>query len=64
MGQEKERLGKEDVPMPRDDVPDAQEKPKGKPGRPPMDDTERNSDPSKAVTGKQPKPSNPEGSLD
>lgn len=32
-------------------------------GRPEMDDTERNSDPLKSQTGKQPKPSNPEGSL-
>lgn len=32
-------------------------------GRPGMDDTERNSDPLKSQTGKQPKPSNPEGSL-
>lgn len=35
----------------------------GKGGRPKMDDSERNSDPAKAMTGKQPKPSNPEGSL-
>lgn len=32
-------------------------------GRPEMDDTERTSDPAKALTGKQPKPSNPDGSL-
>lgn len=32
-------------------------------GRPEMDNTERNSDPADAVTGKQPKPSSPEGSL-
>ena len=32
-------------------------------GRPEMDDTERNSDLLKSQTGKQPKPSNPEGSL-
>ena len=31
-------------------------------GRPEMEDYERNSDPAKAVTGRQPKPSNPEGS--
>lgn len=36
--------------------------PKG--GRPTMDDTERNSDPANAMTGKQPKPSNPEGSME
>lgn len=33
-----------------------------KPGRPEMDDSERKSDPAKSQTGKQPKPSNPEGS--
>jgi hypothetical protein len=32
-------------------------------GRPGMDDAERKSDPAKAMTGKQPKPSNPEGSM-
>lgn len=32
-------------------------------GRPELDDSERTSDPAKAVTGKQPKPSNPDGSL-
>ena len=31
-------------------------------GRPTMDDSERHSDPSKSVTGRQPKGSNPEGS--
>jgi len=36
---------------------------KRKQGRPEMDDTERSSDPAKSMTGKQPKPSNPEGSL-
>lgn len=35
----------------------------GKQGRPEMDDTERSSDPAKSMSGKQPKPSNPEGSL-
>ena len=35
----------------------------GKQGRPEMDDAQRNSDPLKSITGKQPKPSNPEGSL-
>lgn len=34
-----------------------------KTGRPELDDTERTSDPAKAITGKQPKPSNEEGSL-
>lgn len=32
-------------------------------GRPELEDTERSSDPAKAQTGKQPKPSNEEGSL-
>lgn len=32
-------------------------------GRPELEDSERTSDPAKAITGKQPKPSNPEGSL-
>ena len=36
----------------------------GKVGRPKMKDAERTSDPAKAVTGKQPKPSNPDGSLE
>jgi len=31
-------------------------------GRPTLDDSERNSDPSKSITGRQPKGSNPEGS--
>ena len=31
-------------------------------GRPTMDDSERHSDPSKSITGRQPKGSNPEGS--
>ena len=35
-----------------------------KTGRPRMDDDERNSDPGKAETGRQPKPSNPDGSTD
>lgn len=35
----------------------------GRQGRPQMDDSERRSDPIKSMTGKQPKPSNPEGSL-
>lgn len=36
---------------------------KDKGGRPEMEDYERNSDPAKALTGKVPKPSRPEGSL-
>lgn len=35
----------------------------GKVGRPSMDDTERQSDPADSLTGKQPKPSSPDGSL-
>ena len=31
-------------------------------GRPTLDNEERHSDPSKSQTGRQPKPSNPEGS--
>lgn len=34
------------------------------PGRPAMDDTERSSDPIKGITGRQPKPSNPDGSIE
>jgi hypothetical protein len=33
-------------------------------GRPEMDDSERTSDPEKSETGKQPKPSSPDGSMD
>ena len=33
-------------------------------GRPEKEDDERTSDPEAAVRGKQPKPSNPEGSMD
>lgn len=39
-----------------------QETEEKKEGRPEMDDAERTSDPLKSETGKQPKPSNPEGS--
>ena len=49
-------MGKSDVPQSTDDST-------GKQGRPKMDDTERNSDPAKSMSGKQPKPSNPKGSL-
>lgn len=37
---------------------------KSEAGRPAMDDSERTSDPGSAQTGKQPKPSSPDGSLD
>ena len=36
---------------------------RSKMGRPEMDDEDRNSDPEDAQTGKQPKPSNPDGSM-
>lgn len=42
---------------------DADETAKSKIGRPELSDEERTSDVGKAMTGKQPKPSNPEGSL-
>lgn len=42
-------------------TPDGTEK---KVGRPAMDDNERQSDPADAVTGKQPKPSSPDGSME
>ncbi len=35
-----------------------------KAGRPQVDDSERTSDPEAALRGKEPKPSNPEGSMD
>ena len=44
-------------------MPEASDSGQAKRGRPTMDDTERSSDPAKAATGKQPKPSNPEGSM-
>lgn len=69
MGQEVERRkaeeadGTADVLTPPDKTEgkteDTEEK---KAGRPTMDDSERNSDPAKSVTGRQPKGSNPEGS--
>ena len=71
IGQEVERLKREE----RDGVRGAPVKEKaprdtdpagdGKgPGRPELDDTERNSDKEKSLTGRQPKPSNPDGSMD
>lgn len=64
IGQEEERLQNEGGAMSRQHDPAAEEYPaEGKPGRPKLDDSERNSDPAKAITGKQPKPSRPEGSL-
>ena len=71
---EKEQLKKEDsdgtndVMIPRE-IKMAPEEPadtndgNGKAGRPKMDDDERTSDPDAAMRGKQPKPSNSEGSM-
>lgn len=66
MDQEMERKKAEGPVTPPVENPAAQDASNGgedKQGRPEMDDTERNSDPLKSQTGKQPKPSNPEGSL-
>lgn len=66
MDQELERKKAEGPVTPPVENPAAQDASNGgedKQGRPEMDDTERNSDPLKSQTGKQPKPSNPEGSL-
>ena len=66
MDQEMERKKGEGPVTPPVENPAAQDASNGgedKQGRPEMDDTERNSDPLKSQTGKQPKPSNPEGSL-
>ena len=66
MDQEMERKKAEEPVTPPVENPAAQDASNGsdgKQGRPEMDDTERNSDPLKSQTGKQPKPSNPEGSL-
>lgn len=58
----REQEGQNGVAAPGDQegAPDGEQK---GPGRPEMDDTERRSDKGKSLTGKQPKPSNPEGSL-
>lgn len=66
MDQEMERKKAEGPVTPPVENPaaqDASNRGEDKQGRPEMDDTERNSDPLKSQTGKQPKPSNPEGSL-
>ena len=66
MDQEVERRQKEnengttDLLTPRDAKDDEST---GTPGRPALDDSERQSDPADAQTGRQPKPSSPEGSL-
>lgn len=49
------------APRTQNDVQEEEEK--GDVGRPEMTDEERHSDPANSQTGKQPKPSNPEGSL-
>jgi len=62
---EKEKKdGTDEVMIPRE-LSDMQytEETTNKVGRPEMDDTERTSDPESAIRGKQPKPSNPEGSM-
>lgn len=71
MKQEAERKKKEEIsgihqilaPSDKDDCKTQNPETKGDVGRPELDDTERHSDPSKALTGKQPKPSNEKGSL-
>lgn len=66
MDQEMERKkgeGPVTSPVENSAAQDASNGGEDKQGRPEMDDTERNSDPLKSQTGKQPKPSNPEGSL-
>ena len=65
MEQEEERK-KSDPPRQnevKESTPEPSDSGQAKRGRPTMDDTERSSDPAKAATGKQPKPSNPEGSM-
>lgn len=66
--------GTDEVLVPREitnqqniDVPDDPQQNTNQPnkvGRPELDDDERTSDPENAIRGKQPKPSNPEGSMD
>lgn len=71
MAQETERKKQEEVDGTDDALSNSQDVPKEpgaaeeqkSPGRPEMDDLERSSDKGKSMTGKQPKPSNPEGSL-
>ncbi len=57
--------GTDEILIPRDQMNQQQsEEPSGNPvGRPEMTDDERTSDPASAIRGKQPKPSNPEGSM-
>ena len=51
--------GTDKIMAPRDVEASAQ----NEAGRNPVDDSERKSDPEAAIRGKQPKPSNPEGSM-
>ena len=65
MDQERERM-KTDPPRentPQESSSDTSDSGQAKRGRPTLDDSERSSDPMKSQTGRQPKPSNPEGSL-
>lgn len=70
MTQEVERKKQEDKAGVNDTLTNDRDETKGqedqdkKPGRPEMKDDERGSDKEKAMTGRQPKPSNPEGSLE
>ena len=64
MEQEQERMKTE----PKRETPSAKEQTvpsdgEKKTGRPALDDSEKKSDPAKGLSGRQPKPSNPEGSL-
>lgn len=64
MEQELERKKGEEPPVsPAAEKGTVENGDEGKRGRPEMDDAERKSDPMKSQTGKQPKPSNPKGSL-
>jgi hypothetical protein len=57
--------GTDKVFVPRDiEYNQTTENENSKVGRPEMDESERTSDPSSSETGKEPKPSNPEGSLE
>lgn len=50
-------------PVQQPEEPDQQETEETHIGRPELDDSERTSDPENAIRSKQPKPSNPEGSM-
>lgn len=69
IGQEVERRKAEEangtadvLKPPEKDAGKTEEDEEKKTGRPKLDDSERNSDPAKSITGRQPKGSNPEGS--